>query len=119
MKKLSFIDAISAWENAIKNKDKSKLDELLSDDFVWKNIAMEGEGSKVETIEWAINVSKEVPGFEIGDYKTIYEGEDILVGTHSVNQDDRDETIVVCIANISKDGRHITMWRHLRAEYPE
>ena len=119
MKKLSFINAISAWENAIKNEDKSKLDELLSDDFVWKNIAMEGEGSKVETIEWAINVSKEVPGFEIGDYKTIYEGEDILVGTHSVNQDDRDETIVICIANISKDGRHITMWRHLRAEYSE
>jgi len=119
MKKISFIEAISAWGNAIISKDKSKLEEMFSDDFVWKNIAVEDESSKAETIDWAMNVTEEFPSFIIDDYKSLYEGSDILVGTHSVNQDGRDKTIVLCIANISEDGRHITMWRHLRAEYPE
>ena len=46
-------------------------------------------------------------------------GDDFLVGTHSVHEDGRDETIVLCLANISEDGRKITMWRHLRAELPK
>ena len=36
-----------------------------------------------------------------------------------VHQDGRDETIVLCLANKSEDGRKITMWRHLRAELPK
>ena len=108
---------MKAWENAMHNEDSSELEEILSDDFVWENIAMDGSRSKVETIQFAKGIKKEVPSFKIGNYKSLYEGNDLLVGTHSVYQDERDETIVLCLANKSEDGRKITMWRHLRAEF--
>ena len=119
MSNITFVDSMKAWENALHNKDSSELEEILSDDFVWENIAMDGSSSKVETIQFTTGIRKEIPSFKIGNYKSLYEGDDLLVGTHSVHQDGRDETIVLCLANKSKDGRKITMWRHLRAEFPK
>ena len=117
MGSITFKDSMKAWENAMHNQDGSELEKILSDDFVWENIAIEGSSSKVETIKFATGIKKEVPSFKIGNYKSLYEGDDLLAGTHSVHQDGRDETIVLCLANKSKDGRKITMWRHLRAEF--
>ena len=116
MDSITFINSMKAWENAMHNGDSSDLDELLSDDFIWKNIAMDGSSSKDETIQFTLRIKKDVPSFQIGDYKSLHEGDDLLVGTHSVHQDGRDETIVLCLANKSEDGSKITMWRHLRAE---
>lgn len=119
MGSITFINSMKAWENAMHNGDSSDLEELLSDDFTWENIAMDGISSKDETIQFALGIKKDVPSFKIGGYKSLYEGDDLLVGTHSVHQDERDETIVLCLANKSEDGRKITMWRHLRAELPK
>ena len=119
MGSITFIDSMNAWENAMHNGDSSDLEELLTDDFIWENIAMDGSSSKVETIQFALGIKKDVPSFQIGDYKALHEGDDLLVGTHSVHQDGRDETIVLCLANMSEDGSQITMWRHLRAEFPK
>ena len=85
------------------NGDSSKLEKILSDDFVWENIAMDGTSSKAETIQFATGIKKEVPSFQIGNDKSLYEGDDFLVGTHRVHQDGIDETIVLCLANESKD----------------
>ena len=116
MSSITFIDSMKAWENAMHNGDSSELENILSDDFVWENIAMDGSSSKAETIQFATGIKKEAPSFQIGNYQSLYEGDDLLVGTHSVHQDGRDKTIVLCLVNISEDGRKITMWRHLRAE---
>ena len=116
MSNITFIDSMKAWGNAMHNGDSSELENILSDDFVWENIAMDGTSSKAETIKFATGIKKEVPSFQIGNYKSLYEGDGLLVGTHSVHQNGRDETIVLCLANKSEDGKKITMWRHLRAE---
>ncbi len=119
MSGITFKDSMKAWENAMHNEDSSELEKILSDDFAWENIAIKGSSSKFETIQFATGIKKEIPSFKIGNYKSLYEGDDLLVGTHSVHQDGRDETIVLCLANKSKDGTKITMWRHLRAEFPK
>ena len=119
MSSITFIDSMKAWENAMYNGDSSELEEVLSDDFVWENIAMDGTSSKAETVQFATGIKKEVPSFQIGNYKSLHEGDGLLVGTHSVQQDGKDENIVLCLANKSEDGRKITMWRHLRAELPK
>ena len=119
MSSITFISSMKAWENAMHSGDNSDLEELLSDDFTWENIAVDGSSSKDETIKFATGIRNEVPSFQIGNYKSLYEGDDLLVGTHSVHQDGRDETIVLCLANKSEDGRKIIMWRHLRAEFPK
>ncbi len=117
MSSITFINSMKAWENAMHNQDGSELEDILSDDFAWENIAMDGSSSKTETIQFATGIRKEVPSFQIGNYKSLYEGDDLLVGTHSVHQDGRNETIVLCLANKSEDGKKINMWRHLRAEF--
>ena len=119
MQKLSFLSSMKAWESAMHNKDRSKLDEILSKDFIWENLAMNGKNTKEETIQFTLNIRDEIPNFKIGNYKTIFESDEILVGTHSVHQDDREETLVLCIANITDDGKLLSRWRHLRAEYPK
>ena len=119
MSSITFIDSMKAWENAMHDGDSSDLEKILSDDFVWENIAMDNSSSKAETIQFATGINKEATSFQIGNYKSLYEGDDLLVGTHSVQQDGKDENIVLCLANKSEDGRKITMWRHLRAELPK
>ena len=103
MSNITFIDSMKAWENAMHNGDSSELEKILSDDFVWENIAMDGSSSKAEAIQFATGIKKEVPSFQIGNDKSLYEGDDFLVGTHSVHQDGIDRTIVLCLANESKD----------------
>ena len=115
MKRLTFIDIISAWGNAINNKDKTEFEGMLSEDFIWKGVALEEVVTRAETLEWV----KAVTDFRIGDYKSLHDGEDVLVGTHTVTEAGHDKTIVLCVANISEDGNQVKMWRHLRAKYPE
>ena len=101
------------------DREGDELDKLLYDNFAWENIAMEGRSSKAETLKFAVNIRKDDPSFEVGNFKTLHEGQDIILGTHSVPQEDKAETIVLCVANLSDDRNQITMWRHLRAEYPK
>ena len=110
---------MKAWEKAMHDGEGDELDKLLSDNFAWENIAMDGSSSKAETIKFAVNIRKDVPSFKVGNFKTLHEGQDIIFGTHSVHQEDRVETIVLCVANLSDDRNQISMWRHLRAEYPK
>jgi len=65
---------MKAWENAMHNGDSSELENILSDDFVWENIAMDSSSSKAETIQFATGIKKEVPSFQIENYKSLHEG---------------------------------------------
>ena len=80
---------------------------------------MDSSSSKAETIQFATGINEEAPSSQIGNYKSLYEGDDLLVGTHSVHQDRTDETIFLWLGNKSEDGRKITMCRHLRAEFAD
>ena len=116
MDKLTFVQSMNAWKDAMHNKDRTKLDELLSEDFIWENIAMEGKSSKEETIQFSLKIKDEVPSFRIGECQSLFESDEILVGSHGVHQDDRDDTIVLCVVNLCENGSKIKMWRHLRGE---
>ena len=61
MSNITFIDSMKAWENAMHNGNSSELEKILSDDFVWENIAMDDTSSKAETIKFATGIKKEVP----------------------------------------------------------
>ena len=47
---------MKAWENAMHDGDSSDLEKILSDDFVWENIAMDSSSSKAETIQFATGI---------------------------------------------------------------
>ena len=116
MKKLTFAQSMNAWKDAMYNSNRSKLDELLSEDFIWENIAMDGKSSKEETIQFSLKIRDEVPTFKIGECQSLFESDEILVGSHGVHQDGRDDSIVLCLVNLCEQGSKIKKWRHLRAE---
>ena len=66
MGSITFIDSMKAWENAMHNGDSSDLEELLSNDFTWENIAMDGSSSKDETIKFALGIKKDVQASKSG-----------------------------------------------------
>ena len=54
---------------------------LLSDDFVW--YSSDGETlSRKDTLEWVENYEG-----RIADFESLYENDEVLVGTHSVTAD--------------------------------
>ena len=58
MGSITFKNSMKAWENAMHNGDSSDLEQLLSDDFTWENIAMDGSSSKDETIQFTLGIER-------------------------------------------------------------
>ena len=51
----------------------------------------------------------------IGNYKTLYNSDGVICGTHSVFEEGMDETIVMCVAELSEDGKKLKKWTITRA----
>ena len=85
---LTFHKVISAWGKCMNDKDSSEIQELLADDFVWHSAVPEqrapagDKADKAGTIEFTLSA-----GIRIGDYCTIYYGNDVVSGTHSMTID--------------------------------
>ena len=117
---LTFKQIISAWGKCMNENDPSELTELLADDFVWHSAVPEhkapsdDKADKAETIEFTL-------GAEIrsGDYNTIYDGNDVVSGTHSAMIDDGTEKVVFCQGLLTEGGIKVKSWRHLIGDYPE
>ena len=116
---LTFHKVISAWGKCMNDKDSSEIQELLADDFVWHSAVpehkapAEDKADKAETIEFTLSA-----GIRIGDYSTIYDGNDVVSGTHSATIDGT-EKVVFCQGLLTDDGTKVKSWRHLIGDYPE
>ena len=79
--------------------------ELLSDDFVCISSKNETQ-TKDEMLEWVGNFEG-----RIDDFKTLYENDEVLVGTHSVSAyGDEQASIVMFFATLKGYGK-ISSWR--------
>ena len=117
---LTFKQIISAWGKCMNENDPSELTELLADDFVWHSAVPEhkapsdDKADKAETIEFTLGAE-----IRIGDYNTIYDGNDVVSGTHSAMIDDGTEKVVFCQGLLTEGGIKVKSWRHLVGDYPE
>jgi hypothetical protein len=117
---LTFKQIISAWGKCMNENDHSELTELLADDFVWHSAVPEhkapsdDKADKAETIEFTLGAE-----IRIGDYNTIYDGNDVVSGTHSAMIDDGTEKVVFCQGLLTEGGIKVKSWRHLIGDYPE
>jgi hypothetical protein len=117
---LTFNQIILAWGKCMNENDPSGIRELLADDFVWHSAVPEhkapadDKADKAETIEFALGAD-----ILIGDYNTIYDGNDVVSGTHSAIIDDGTEKVVFCQGLLTEGGIKVKSWRHLIGDYPE
>ena len=77
--KITAKQALEAFQESFVNQNSAPIAELLSDDFVCVSSKNETQ-TKEEMLEW-------VASFEgrIADFETLYENDEVLVGTHSVS----------------------------------
>ena len=115
---LTFEQIISAWSKCINDKDPSDIDALLSSDFVWQSAApdhktpSDDKADKQETIQFTLGA-----GIRISDFNTIYNGDEVVSGTHSAIIDG-EEKAVFCLGFLTDDGTKVKQWRHLTGNYP-
>ena len=115
---LTFHRVISAWSKCMNDKDSSEINDLLSDDFVWQSAAPEhktasdDKADKTETIEFTLGAD-----ISMGDFNTIYDGQEVVSGTHSAIIDGT-EKVVFCLGYLTDDGTKVKSWRHLSGDYP-
>ena len=116
---LTFNHIISAWGKCMNENDANEIRELLADDFVWHSAVPEhkapadDKADKAETIEFTLGAD-----IRIGDYNTIYDGNDVVSGTHSATIDGT-EKVVFCQGLLTDGGTKVKSWRHLIGDYPE
>ena len=88
-----------AWMDALNDHAPDKLAPFLTDDFKWATHASDPDGlDRARTLEF-IETSPVKDGVREG---TIYESEDVLVGTHTATVRDQ-PTWVLCVAKLRGD----------------
>ena len=97
--------ALEAFQESFIQHNSAPIAELLSDDFVCISSKNETQ-TKDEMLEW-------VGSFEgrIDDFKTLYENDEVLVGTHNVYAyADEQASILIFFATLKGYGK-ISSWR--------
>lgn len=89
----------------MKTKQMSAIDALLSPEFTWESVNNETSTSRKDTMEWIATTN-----FSIGEFTTIYDGEDILCGTYPVFETGKDETIVMCVIELTANRNKEKTW---------
>ena len=78
--KISAIEALDNWKNAIDNGDIAGLDNMLADDFTFENRAGDQE-DKVSFLEWANDAD-----FTCNEFFVYHEDENMICGRHSFEE---------------------------------
>ena len=103
--KISAKQALEAFQESFVKQTSAPIAELISDDFVFISSMSETQ-TKDEMLEW-------VASFEgrIGDFVTLYENDEVLVGTHSVSAyGEESESKVMFFATVKGYGK-ISSWQ--------
>ena len=103
--KISAKQALEAFQESFVNQNSAPIAELLSDDFVCISSKNETQ-TKEEMLEW-------VACFEgrIADFETLYENDEVLVGTHSVSAYGEEQASKVMFFATLKGYGKISSWR--------
>ena len=107
--KISARQALEAFQESFVKQTSEPIAELISDDFVFINSKNETQ-TKDEMLEW-------VASFEgrIGDFVTLYENDEVLVGTHSVSAyGEESKSNVMWFETVKGDGKR-SSWQVNRA----
>ena len=107
--KISAKQALEAFQESFVKQTSEPIAELISDDFVFISSKNETQ-TKDEMLEW-------VASFEgrIGDFVTLYENDEVLVGTHSVSAyGEESESKVMFFATVKGYGK-ISSWQISRS----
>ena len=107
---LTFMDAIIAWGRAIEKTNFTDFEVLLAEEFEWHSMNSGLATSREDTLRFVRETE-----MRIGNYKTLYNSDGVICGTHSVFQEGMDETIVMCVAELSEDGKQLKKWTITRA----
>mgnify|MGYP005684694949 FL=1 len=103
--KISAKQALEAFQESFVKQTSAPIAELISDDFVFIGSNNETQ-TKDEMLEW-------VASFEgrIGDFVTLYENDEVLVGTHSISAyGEESESKVMFFATVKGYGK-ISSWQ--------
>ena len=95
--KISAIDALNNWKNAIDNGDIAGLDNMLADDFTFENRAGDKEG-KDAVLEWANNAD-----FTCNEFIVNHEDQNVICGRHSFEEPNEPKQQVMFFARY-EDG---------------
>ena len=107
--KITVLKALEAFQESFVKQDSGSLAELLSDDFVWYSSDDEAL-SRQDTLEWVANYKG-----RIADFESLYENDEVLVGTHSVTADkDFGPSTIMFFATLKGYGK-IASWKIRRS----
>lgn len=108
---ITFNEAASTWGLAMETKNLTSLEMLMcNNNFSWDSLNAQSSMSKEDTLNWIRNTD-----FRLGNYKTLYNSDGVICGTHSVFEPGKDETFVMCVIELSQDGTKIGRWSITRA----
>ena len=98
---------LTAWDKTMETGDANYLSKFLADDFVFTNTVNE-KNNRAEVLDWSAN-----GGLRIGNFKTIYEDENVFCAKHSVTQENAGPSNVMVFAK-HENGK-ATFWKIHRA----
>jgi len=96
----------------METKNLTDFELMLTDDFEWHSMNSQGQIARADTIGWVRSTD-----MKIGNFKTLYDGEDVVCGTHSVFEEGKDETIVMCVIVLGEDRNQVKTWSITRANF--
>lgn len=106
------MDAVVAWSRAIDKSNLTDFELLLTEDFAWHSTNSGRATSRSDTMRFVRETE-----MRIGNFKTLHNGPGVICGTHEVYEPGKDDTVVMCVAELSEDGNRLTSWTITRANY--
>ena len=109
---LTFMDAIAAWSRAIDKMSFTDFELMLDESFEWHSTNSGRATSRSDTLRWVRETE-----LRIGNFKTLHNSSTVICGTHEVYEAGKDDTVVMCVAELTEDGSSIKNWTITRANY--
>ncbi|RJV02386.1 MAG: hypothetical protein DWC11_02370 [Candidatus Poseidoniales archaeon] len=109
---LTFTDAIAAWSRAIDKTSSTDFELMLDESFEWHSTNSGRATSRADTLRWVRETE-----LRIGNFTTLHNSSTVICGTHEVYEPGKDDTIVMCVAQLSEDGSRLMNWTITRANY--
>ena len=77
---------VDAWRQGTNTNDSSHIEAVITQDFKWNT----SDFDRQATLDWVNTTNFRV----VGDVVTLYENNEIIVGTHQVNSGDSVDTVM-------------------------
>ena len=77
---------VDAWEQSTNTNDSSLIEAVITQDFKWNT----SDFDRQATLDWVNTTNFRI----VGDVVTLYENNEIIVGTHQVNSGDSVDAVM-------------------------